>query len=162
VGELAIRTRVLLVDDEASLRELGTALLESQGYEVHCAGDGLEGLAALKKLVPQLIVSDLRMPNMNGFEFLRVVRERFPAVPVIVLSGEFSGRSVPEGVLADAFFAKGSYKTAELFQKIVELLAQLPERVSPARTTHLDLWARNDRDPMAAAVPCCARAFRRM
>ena len=51
-----------------------------------------------------------QMPNMNGFEFLSVVRQRFLAVPVIVVSGEFSGISVPESVLADAFFPKGSYK----------------------------------------------------
>ena len=56
-----------------------------------CAEDGFEGLAALKQSLPDIIISDLRMPNMNGFEFLSVVRRRFPVIPVIVISGEFSG-----------------------------------------------------------------------
>jgi len=85
---------------------MGKTLLETQGYEVLCAGDGFEGLAALKQSLPDIIISDLRMPNMSGFEFLSVVRRRFPVIPVIVISGEFSGLSVPETVLADAFFPK--------------------------------------------------------
>jgi PleD family two-component response regulator len=49
VPERTFRYRVLIVDDEASLRLLGKTVLESQGYEVHCAEDGFEGLAALKR-----------------------------------------------------------------------------------------------------------------
>jgi len=70
------RYRILIVDDEPSLRQVGKLLLEAQGYEVHCASDGFGGLATLKKALPDLIISDLRMPNMNGFEFLSVVRRR--------------------------------------------------------------------------------------
>jgi CheY-like chemotaxis protein len=115
--ENAFHYRVLIVDDEENLRQLGKHVLESQGYEVHCAGDGFEALTALKKSLPDVIISDLQMPNMNGFEFLSVVRQRFPAVPVVVISGEFSGISVPTSVLADAFFPKGGYKPAELFRE---------------------------------------------
>jgi CheY-like chemotaxis protein len=116
------------VDDEANLRVLGKSILESQGYEVHCAEDGVEGLTALSRLVPDMIISDLQMPNMNGFEFLSVVRQKYPAVPVIVISGEFSQAMVPESVLADAFFQKGNYKPAALFEKITELMAASRER----------------------------------
>jgi CheY-like chemotaxis protein len=128
LSERAFRYRVLIVDDEPSLRALGKCILESQGYEVHCAEDGFEALAALKRALPDMIISDLQMPNMNGFEFLSVVRQRFPAVPVIVISGEFSDVSIPERVLADAFFPKGSYKPAALFEKISELLEEPPKR----------------------------------
>ncbi len=55
------------------------------------AEDDFEGLAALRRALPDMIISDLQMPNMNGFEFFSVVRQRFPTVPVIVISGEFSG-----------------------------------------------------------------------
>jgi CheY-like chemotaxis protein len=71
------------------LQQLGKMLLEAQGYEVRGAEDGFEGLAALKQSLPDIIISDLQMPNMNGFEFLSVVRRRFPVIPVIVISGEF-------------------------------------------------------------------------
>jgi hypothetical protein len=57
-----------------------------------------------------------------------VVRQQFPTVPVIVISGEFSGVSVPESILADGFFQKGSYKPAALFEKISKLLVDTPKR----------------------------------
>jgi CheY-like chemotaxis protein len=100
--------RILIVEDDPRLREVGKLVLETQGYEVHVAGDGFEALIALKRSLPDIIISDLSMPNMNGFELLSVVRRRFPTIPVIVISGEFSVLTVPESVLADAFFPKRS------------------------------------------------------
>ena len=108
--------RILFVDDEERLRDIAKTILESQGYEVHCAKDGFAGLVALKESLPDLIISDLQMPNMNGFEFLSVVRQRFPHLPVIVISGEFSGVDVPNSVLADAFFEKSQYTPDQLFE----------------------------------------------
>ena len=157
--ERTFRYRVLIVDDEVDLRLLGKSILESQGYEVHCAEDGFEGLAALKRALPDMIISDLQMPNMNGFEFLSVVRQRFPAVPVIVISGEFSGVSVPESVLADAFFPKGSYKPAALFDKISELLGDLPNRPRSSSPKRAAVWAKNDRDLLAVTCSVCLRTF---
>jgi CheY-like chemotaxis protein len=150
----------LFVDDEANLRELGKHILESQGYEVHCAGDGFEGLTALKMSLPDVIISDLQMPNMNGFEFLSVVRQRFPSIPVVVISGEFSGVSVPESVLADAFFSKGSYKPSELFEKIVDLLGELPARHRAIKPVNAAVWAKNGNGGMIV-VTCtsCLRTF---
>jgi CheY-like chemotaxis protein len=159
VPERTFRYRVLIVDDEASLRSLGKSILESQGYEVHCAGDGFEGLTALKNALPDMIISDLQMPNMNGFEFLSVVRQRFPAVPVIVISGEFSGVSVPESVLADGFFSKGGYKPAALFEKISELLIHLPKRPRTDHPKRAAVWAKTDKDMIAVTCSSCLRTF---
>jgi CheY-like chemotaxis protein len=155
----AFHYRVLIVDDEQHLRELGKSILESQGYEVHCAGDGFEGLAALKKSLPDMIISDLRMPNMNGFEFLSVVRHRFPAIPVVVISGEFSGVSVPESVLADAFFPKGGYKPSALFEKISELLSDLPSRRHANKPGIAAVWVKNDLGMIAVTCTQCLRTF---
>lgn len=157
--ENVFRYRVLIVDDEEPLRFLGKSVLESQGYEVLCAADGFEALAALKKSLPDMIISDLRMPNMNGFEFLSVVRQRFPAIPVVVISGEFSGVSVPESVLADAFFRKGSYKPAELFEKISELLGDLPSRRNVAKPAKAAVWMKNDLGMLAVTCTHCLRTF---
>lgn len=157
--ENAFHYRVLIVDDEQHLRELGKHILESQGYEVHCAGDGFEALSALKKSLPDMIISDLQMPNMNGFEFLSVVRQRFPAIPVVVISGEFSGVSVPESVLADAIFPKGGYKPAALFEKISELLNELPSRRNPAKPKIAAVWVKNDLGLIVVTCTQCLRTF---
>ncbi len=134
-------------------------MLESQGYEVLCAEDGFEGLAALKRSLPDLIISDLRMPNMNGFEFLSVVRRRFPIIPVIAISGEFSGLSVPESVLADAFFPKGGFKPEELFEKIIDLVHELPTRPRIGKPTQAAVWVKNDKGTIAVTCSECLRTF---
>ena len=157
--ENAFHYRVLIVDDEENLRQLGKHVLESQGYEVHCAGDGFEGLTALRKSLPDVIISDLQMPNMNGFEFLSVVRHRFPSIPVVVISGEFSGVSVPESILADAFFPKGGYKPAELFEKILELLNGLPTRHRAIMQNKASVWLKNDLGMFAVTCTDCLRTF---
>ncbi len=155
----SFRYRILIVDDEAPLREVGKMLLEAQGYEVLCAEDGFEGLAALKEALPDLIISDLRMPNMNGFEFLSVVRRRFPIIPVIVISGEFSGVSVPESVLADAFFSKGAYRTPELFERICDLVHELPTRPKTGRPSQAAVWVKNNKGTVAVTCSECLRTF---
>ena len=150
--------RILLVDDEAPLRDVGKLLLEGQGYEVLCAEDGFEALKALKRSLPDIIISDLRMPNMNGFEFLSVVRRRFPAIPVIVISGEFSGALVPESVLADAFFSKGAYKVPELFERICNLVQELPTRPKSGKNKAA-VWVMNNRGAIAVTCSQCLRTF---
>lgn len=134
-------------------------LLRSQGYEVRCAEDGFDGLAALKQSLPDIIISDLRMPNMNGFEFLSVVRRRFPLIPVLVISGEFTGVSVPESVLADAFFPKGGYRTEELFAKIGDLLRELPPRSRSALPGNAAVWIQNGKERVAITCPECLHTF---
>ena len=57
--------------------------------------------------LPDVLISDLEMPRMNGFEPLVVVREHFPDVKVIAMSGIYSGNAVPLGVAADAYYPKG-------------------------------------------------------
>ncbi len=151
--------RILIVEDEPSLREIGRLLLQSRGYDVLCANDGFEGLTALKRSLPDIIISDLRMPNMNGFEFLSVVRRRFPVIPVIVISGEFSGLTMPESVLADAFFAKGQYSPDELFIKIAALLQELPTRPRIGKPTRAAVWVKNDGGTFAVTCSECLRTF---
>jgi CheY-like chemotaxis protein len=159
VATTGFQYRILIVEDDASLREFGKLLLSAQGYEVLCAEDGFEGLAALKQSLPDIIISDLRMPNMNGFEFLSVVRRRFPSIPVIAISGEFSGLSVPESVLADAFFSKGQYQPPQLFEKIVELLHELPTRPRVGKPDKAAVWVKNDKGTIAVTCSECLRTF---
>jgi CheY-like chemotaxis protein len=158
---MPFRYRILLVDNEPKLRQVGQAILESQGYEVLVAGDGFEALAALRQSLPDVIISDLNMPRMSGFEFLSVVRHRFPQIPVIVASGEFRGTEVPDGVLADAFFEKGYYTPTQLFTKIIDLLEELPSRPRPVRTSKAAVWVHRSGHHNYLVVTCnyCLRSF---
>jgi hypothetical protein len=61
----------------------------------------------MRQEVPDILLSDLNMPVMSGFELLSVVRRRFPAMRVIAMSGAFFGEEVPSGVAADNFYQKG-------------------------------------------------------
>lgn len=120
--------RILVVDDNVSLRHTLSILLSGNGYEVQTAADGFDALRALRQAAPDLIISDLNMPNMSGFEFLSVVRRRFPNVPVLALSGDFTAVSMSSGVLADAFFSKGEYSPEQFLKKTADLLDRPPIR----------------------------------
>jgi two-component system KDP operon response regulator KdpE len=79
------RSRILVVDDETQISRVLKTTLTAQGYEVKTAGDGEAGFDAAIDWHPDLIVTDLSMPGMNGVELCRAVRERSP-IPIIVLS----------------------------------------------------------------------------
>lgn len=155
------RYRILVVDDDHDIRRMAKAILESQGYKVLCGVDGFDGLTELKQSLPDVIISDLEMPNMNGFEFLSVVRKRFPHIPVIAISGAFSGLDVPESVLADAFFEKGQYSPEELFQRITALLEESPIRPHVGRQPKPAVWvpANINANYIAVTCPSCLRTF---
>jgi DNA-binding NtrC family response regulator len=78
--------RVLLIDDDANLREVLSFTLRDQGHEVDAARDGPTGLAALDQFHPEVVVTDLKMPGMDGLEVLRHVTERDATIPVILLT----------------------------------------------------------------------------
>jgi CheY-like chemotaxis protein len=136
--------RVLVVDDEPSIREVARTILESQGYEVLTAVDGVEGLHSLSKSLPDLIISDLNMPRMSGFEFLAVVRQRFPHIATIAMSGGYSTGEVPLGILADAFVQKGNYTIKELSDQVGKLLAASPLRPETKKSELAPLFVARD------------------
>src|SRR5579864_1747101 len=114
---------ILVVDDERAVRYSFGMLLQASGYRVSSAADGFDALLQLKRHVPDIVLSDLNMPQMSGFEFLSVVRRRFPQVSVIAMSGAYlSGDAVPGGVIADAFYAKGQSDPQTLLRIVTELI----------------------------------------
>src|SRR5271165_2973391 len=102
------QAKLLIVDDEPSIRTSLSHVLGEIGYSVRTAEDGFSALVEIRKEAPDILLSDLNMPGMSGFELLSVVRRRFPAIQAIAMSGAFHGDEVPSGVAADAFFQKGS------------------------------------------------------
>lgn len=150
--------RILVVDDDVSVLRTSVLLLESKGYEVRAAQDGFAALAELRRSVPDVIISDLGMPNMSGFELLSIVRRRFPHIPVITISGKFEGS--PNGVIADAFFSKAQYSVEELFAKILELLEQSPLRPHLSKPERAPVWVpRSDAGYFVVTCTECLRSF---
>jgi len=149
--------RLLVVDDEPSLRDLLQTSLSRQGYEVRVAQDGFEALAQMRGALPDLILTDLKMPNMSGFEFLSVVRRRFPQIPTIAISGEFEPAAEELGVLADVFLAK-PHAPKELFARIAELLGDAPPR--PAiKKDRAPVWVPRNGDYYVITCTDCLRSF---
>lgn len=85
--------RVLVIDDEAIVRESIVAYLEDSGFDVIEAENGHEGVACFNSLQPDIVLCDLRMPNMDGLAVLRQINKTHPNTPFIVVSGA--------GVMAD-------------------------------------------------------------
>jgi len=79
-------SRVLIVDDEESVRTVVSAFLQRRGYEVVAVGSGPMALARLIGFHPDMILLDIRMPGMDGIETLRKIRELVPSTPVIMVT----------------------------------------------------------------------------
>jgi excisionase family DNA binding protein len=101
---------VLVVDDDPQVRELVRANLELEGYTVREAGSATEGLAALEERAPDLILLDVMMPQMDGWEMLRRVQERhgIGSIPVVMFSGKLDARTQAQATErgAQAFVGK--------------------------------------------------------
>ncbi|WP_242139731.1 response regulator [Sphingomonas sp. CARO-RG-8B-R24-01] len=83
---------ILTVDDSASMRMLLKASLTAQGFTIESANDGVHGLARMHEVQPDLLITDINMPEMDGFELIEAVRAlpQFRGTPILVLSTEFS------------------------------------------------------------------------
>lgn len=92
--------RILVVDDEASLRDLVTTALEFVGYEVHQAVDGLRALAAVPTVAPDLIVLDVNLPGVDGIEVCRRLRADGDRTPIVFLTARGEPGDVVDGLAA--------------------------------------------------------------
>src|SRR5579863_1663449 len=117
------KPEILVVDDDDAIRKSMGMVLRAAGYDVSDAVHGFDALLQLKRRLPAIVISDLNMPQMSGFEFLSVVRRRFPQISVIAMSGAYSsGDAVPGGVIADAFYSKGQNTPEALMNMVAELI----------------------------------------
>jgi len=120
------RKRILLVEDDRVVRKAAETGLRGLGYEVVAALDGEEGVRRARSDAPDLILLDLLVPKVGGFDVLRALRAD-PAtsgIPVIVLSGVGQDGDLEQAIElgAAAFFVKGSMSLQELVRRIDDLL----------------------------------------
>jgi CheY-like chemotaxis protein len=107
--------KVLVIDDDQSIRVVFSRFLAGNGYEVACAEDGREGLSKLASFSPDVVVTDIMMPSVDGLELVLAMRDKYPEVPVIAISGGM--QTVPLDLLpmVEKFGAR------RIFYKPVEL-----------------------------------------
>ena len=117
-----IKERLLVADDDPFIRCSLSAALADIGFQVSLAVGGVSALLEIEREIPDILLSDLHMPGMSGFELLIVVRQRYPTIHTIAMSGAFSGNEVPSGVAADAYYNKGSSLGA-----LLQIIAALPK-----------------------------------
>ena len=162
----AVKHEILVVDDEAGVRDSIAMVLRASGYDVSTAVNGFDALLQLKRRLPAIVLSDLNMPQMSGFEFLSVVRRRFPRISVIAMSGAYhSGDSVPGGVIADAFYAKGHSEPEMLLQIVAGLIRTFAAHAVDHERESAPVWIpRNGKDSHGipyVVLTCtdCLRSF---
>jgi DNA-binding NtrC family response regulator len=115
---------ILVVDDDDSVRVVLARLLRTQGYTVQQAADAREARRILESETPDLVISDIVMPGESGIELRRAIARRWPAVPVILISGysaegpaEFAARTT------QTWFVQKPFAAEQLLELVQECLA---------------------------------------
>lgn len=97
------KPRVLIVDDETAILDTLRILLKRDGFDVHTAAGGRQGLEALAEVSPDFVLTDIRMPGVSGIDILNAVRELDPTIPVILMTAQASLQSAIQAVNQGAF-----------------------------------------------------------
>lgn len=118
-----MRNKILLAEDEATLSTIISETLEDEGYEVIAVTNGVDGLAAFRSDHPDIVIADVMMPRMDGFEMARHIRNTDPDVPLIFLTALSSISDIETGfdIGADDYLKK-PFKMRELILRIRALL----------------------------------------
>jgi DNA-binding response OmpR family regulator len=152
--------QILVVDDEANIRLTLSTLLRRSGYDVYTAENGREAVALLEQHLFDLLLVDLRMPEMDGMQVVAAARERQPEIAVIVLTGHGSLETAVEGLHQGIF--DYLLKTTEPAQVIERVRAGLAQRAQQRRqrtlldvlgSTVQELRGSGAADPAEASSP---------
>jgi YesN/AraC family two-component response regulator len=117
---------ILVVDDEEMMRELLEDVLVMEGYAVDTAEDGQTALSKVKDAPPLLVISDIKMPRMNGFELLKSIKERFPEMRMIMMTGYSDDFTVKDALRlnADEYIIK-PFNTQDITAVVKSVLGDL-------------------------------------
>jgi two-component system alkaline phosphatase synthesis response regulator PhoP len=118
--------KILLVEDDELLRKIITQKLEEEGYEVKSVVDGLAGLKAVREDNPDLVLLDIILPAMDGFEVLEQIKkdEAIKKTPVIILSNLWQKEDIDKGMKLGAadYLIKINFASKEILEKIKNIL----------------------------------------
>ncbi len=153
--------RVLIVDDQPVILTGLQAILEAGGFDCLTATSGIAAIQILRETQPDVILSDLNMPGMSGFELFSVVRRRFPEIALVAISGDYVVEVKSNSHLMCAYFQKGQYSPEELAQTVrrVHRAARLRARHKIGEQVPLRIPNVEDGASLLTC-PECLRAFR--
>ena len=124
------KKKILVVDDEPTVLKVLRRRLESKDYEVITAQDGLEGLEKALEQRPDLVISDIMMPTMDGYTFIKKLKAKpeFSRIPIIILTAKEKMQDLFlfEGIKECDYVVK-PFESEELLQKIAHLLSRVDE-----------------------------------
>ena len=132
-------TKVMIVEDDTSLREIYSIRLTAEGYEVVSAGDGEEALAVAVREKPDLVISDVMMPKISGFDMLDILRSTpetkdIKVIMMTALSSE-DQRKRGEGLGADRYLVKSQVGIEDVINTVHEVLGdRQPQQTEPVIT----------------------------
>jgi len=121
---------ILCIDDNEQALSIRKVMLETRGYRVLACSSGEQALEEFRNGGVDLVLSDLVMPNMDGTELIRQIKEMSPQTPAILFSGKI--KVYERDTQADVFLPKGMYAPAELLERIRLLLVR---KRGPKRAT---------------------------
>ena len=125
--------KILLVDDSATDRRLIEGLLKkSLHFEVDTAADGLKALESLKAKVPDVVVTDMQMPNMDGMQLVENVRKLYPLVPVVLITAAGSEELASEALKRGAAGYVPKARCGELLNETLDHVLELTRKKVPA------------------------------
>jgi len=131
--------KIIIVEDEAAFRNIFTDLLTSDGYTVLTAEDGESGWLLVRNEIPDIVLLDLALPRLHGFEVLKNIRADAATkdVPVIILTVVGEQENVKKGLKLGAtdYLVKGFYSPREILVKITEILTRDQQATSEPTTT---------------------------
>ena len=111
---------ILVVDNDEAIRQMVGTILELEGYPVAVAASGVEALKEIDREPPRLILLDMRMPEMNGWQFARALKDRHLHIPVVVMTAARDARQRAQEIGADDYLAK-PFDIGELVSKVGRL-----------------------------------------
>ena len=126
-----VRKRILVVDDSLTVREIERQLLESFGYRVDVAVDGMDGWNAVRRTKYQLVVTDVDMPRMDGIELVNSMKQdnQLRSLPIMIVSYKDRPEDRQRGLEAgaDYYLTKGSFHDETLIEAVVDLIGEASE-----------------------------------
>jgi DNA-binding NtrC family response regulator len=151
------RAHVLVVDDEAGFRKVLGALLEQAGFSVTTAASGQEALECVRSQDPEVVLSDLKMPGMDGLELLGALRREFPEIPVVLLTAHGSIETAVEAMKQGAhdFLPKPFDR-----ERVLEVVAKAAGQAERGRREFQGPLAEGARCGIIGSAPAMEEVFR--